>query len=72
MTASGSETIADSRNLTVNSPHTQKRLICQVAAQTMASSRTVASRPPWMMPSKPMWSDVGVKVVVTRLLVGSM
>ena len=67
---SGTPTAADSLNRTVNSPQTQKRLPDQVAAQTMASSRTVARIPPWMMPSKPIWFGVGVKVVVTMPVAG--
>jgi hypothetical protein len=47
---------------TLISPQTQNRRPDHVAAQTIASSITVASIPPCTMPSKPMSSARGAKV----------
>jgi hypothetical protein len=58
------------RRRTVSSPQKQNRLFFQVAAQVMASSSTVASTPPWTMPSKPTCSGQGTNSVLTSPLTG--
>ena len=52
---------APARKRELSSPATQNRLTAHVADQTIASSSTVASSPPWTIPSKPMCSARGEK-----------
>ena len=68
---SGSPTWAARRKRTENSPQTQNRRLAQVAAQTIASSNSVARNPPWMMPSKPMCGARGEKSIDTMPVAGS-